>query len=228
MLKAKTNLKKPMSKAKIATISAASVAILGGGTVLYGVTQEHYQEMPSEPTYTISTTDYAAAQNNLSALNTRANDYQPPTDYDSKSMPDWNDADKNGCKSRDDILARDLENEKFKTEDKCKIVYGELFDYYIGETILFDANISGGGIDIDHIVAKGDAWNSGGYNWTSAKWTEFANDPEELIAVSASINRQKGDKNAAEWLPPNELFYCRYVIYQVNIKFKYQLSITKD
>ncbi|MDR2336626.1 MAG: hypothetical protein LBE03_00785, partial [Candidatus Nomurabacteria bacterium] len=101
MVKAKTNSKKSVSKAKIATISAASVAILGGGAVFYGITQNQSQEKPLEPTYAVSATDHTAAQNNLSALKNRANDHQPPTDYDSKSMPDWNDADKNGCKSRD-------------------------------------------------------------------------------------------------------------------------------
>ncbi len=103
-----------------------------------------------------------------------------------------------------------------------------MFDYYIGEEIVFHNNTPGGGIDIDHIVAKGDAWDSGGYLWSESKWEVFANDPDELIAVSASINRQKGDKNASKWLPPNELFQCKYVAHQVMIKYEYELSVTES
>ena len=207
-------------------VVGAFLAILGGGAVIYASIQNRPVDQPMAPLYAVSSAEHRSAKSHLSELEVRADNYAPPTRYDSKSMPSWNDGDKNGCKTRDDILARDLVKTEFKAGDKCKIVSGELFDYYIGETILFDTNVSGGGIDVDHIVAKGDAWNSGGYRWDMVEWTGFANDPEELIAVSASINRQKGDKNAAQWLPPNEEFQCRYVVNQLNIKYKYALSVT--
>ncbi len=54
----------------------------------------------------------------------------------------------------------------------------------------------------------------------------FANDPLNLLAVSASANRQKGDADAATWLPPNKRFRCAYVARQVAVKLKYGVSVT--
>jgi hypothetical protein len=225
----KRSAKKPTSPKygkKGLLVTGTIISVVGGGAIIYGSVQNQPASVPIEPKYTISAEVYAATKDSLAKLKTRADNYLPPTDYDSKSMPSWNDSDKNGCKSRDDILARDLINRKLKDGSRCTIASGELFDYYIGETILYDSSVSGGNMDIDHIIAKGDAWNSGGYNWDKVKWEEFTNDPDELIAVSASINRQKGDKHAGQWLPPNEPFQCKYVVYQVSIKFKYVLSVT--
>ncbi len=52
-------------------------------------------------------------------------------------------------------------------------------------------------IDIDHIVPLSEAWKSGASGWTTAKREQFANDLSiaQLIAVSASSNRSKGDSD---------------------------------
>ena len=46
----------------------------------------------------------------------------------------------------------------------------------------------------------------------------MANDPLELRAVSGPVNEQKGDADAASWLPPNQAFRCPYVATQVAVK----------
>ncbi len=81
-------------------------------------------------------------------------------------------------------------------------------------------------IDIDHVVALGDAWQMGAARWTSAARVDFANDPLDLLAVSASANRQKGDSDAASWLPRTKAFRCTYVARQVAVKLKYHLAAT--
>ena len=81
-------------------------------------------------------------------------------------------------------------------------------------------------IDIDHVVALGDAWQMGAARWTSAARVDFANDPLDLLAVSASANRQKGDADAASWLPRTKAFRCTYVARQVAVKLKYRLAAT--
>ena len=107
------------------------------------------------------------------------------------------------------------------TNDDCDIQSGELFDYYTGKTIsLAD------GIDIDHIVAKKNAWDSGGYVWNEDAWIKYVNDEDRvLIATSESANRSKGSKDAADWLPENTEYWCKYIIQQIEIKNYYNLSV---
>jgi hypothetical protein len=226
--------KRTATKAKPAKVSKAKIAVITGGVLLTGIgggyllnnattapQTPNYSDFT--PVYTIAAADLSTAENNLAKLKVRADSASPPTDYDSASMPDWKDIDNNGCHTRYDVLARDMLDER---RDGCKVLSGTVFDYYTGELVAYNDKVSGGGLDVDHVVAKGDAWESGGYAWDGDDWVKFANDPNELLTVSASINRQKGDKNAAEWLPPNESFQCKYVIYQVNIKYDYKLSVT--
>ena len=103
-----------------------------------------------------------------------------------------------------------------------------MFDYYTGTLVKYNRLVSGGGIDIDHVVAKGNAWISGGYAWDNEQWKSYVNDEDVLMATSAKANRSKGDKDAANWLPSNEKFWCKYVIKQVQIKNKYSLNVSVD
>ena len=57
--------------------------------------------------------------------------------------------------------------------------------------------------------------------------TIFANDPLNLLAVDGDANQQKGDSDAASWLPPNKSFRCRYVARQIAVKQKYSLWVTE-
>ena len=54
----------------------------------------------------------------------------------------------------------------------------------------------------------------------------YANDPAVLLAVDSSANRQKGDGDAATWLPANKAYRCSYVARQVMVKHKYGLWVT--
>jgi len=71
------------------------------------------------------------------------------------------------------------------------------------------------------------AWQTGIFQATTKVRTAFANDPLNLMAVKGSLNSQKGDGDAATWLPPNKAFRCTYVARQINVKFKYGLWVTK-
>ena len=53
----------------------------------------------------------------------------------------------------------------------------------------------------------------------------FANDPLNLLAVESSLNRQKGDSDAATWLPPKRDYRCEYVGRQIAVKDKYDLWV---
>lgn len=137
----------------------------------------------------------------------------------------WADVDRNGCDTRDDILRRDLRDPTFKPGARaCVVLTGLLADPYTGADIRFEHGLSS--VDIDHVVALGDAWVKGAAAWPPERRLALANDPLNLLAVDASANRAKGDGDAATWLPPSHAYRCRYVARQISVKTKYALWLT--
>ena len=142
--------------------------------------------------------------------------------------PPWEDTDRNGCDTRNDILRRDLADVRLKPGSHgCVVLSGTLHDPYSGRSMAFERGESTSElVQIDHVVSLGNAWQSGAAGWSDAKRLAFANDPLDLRAVEGTLNQQKGDANAASWLPPNKAFRCTYVARQVSVKTAYQLSVT--
>jgi uncharacterized protein DUF1524/excalibur calcium-binding domain-containing protein len=130
----------------------------------------------------------------------------------------------NGCDARDRILRRDLSHKDFA--GTCEVLSGHLDDPYTARPITF---VRGGAseVDIDHVVALGDAWQKGAQQWSPAKRIALANDPLNLLSVDAGANRQKGDGDAATWLPPNKAFRCQYVARQIAVKRRYGAWVTR-
>ena len=150
----------------------------------------------------------------------------PKTGYDSDLFKWRSDADHNGCDTRNDVLRRDLRDLTLKAGTKgCVVIAGDLTDQYKGETYAFDR--SPNNIDIDHVVARSNAWQTGAASFDADTLKEFGNDPLNLLAVSSSLNRQKGDGDAATWLPPAKSFRCEYVSRQIAIKHKYELWVVE-
>ncbi len=137
----------------------------------------------------------------------------------------WSDVDDNGCDTRDDVLARDLARPRYEPGSGCVLATGRLPNPYTGRALPF-ARGAGDLVDIDHVVSLGNAWVTGAFRWDAAKRLQLANDPANLLAVDASSNRQKGDGDAATWLPPNKPFRCEYVARQVSVKAAYGLWVT--
>jgi len=150
------------------------------------------------------------------------------TGYDRAAFgPEWFDADQNGCDTRNDVLHQYLRQKSFERgTGGCVVTSGVLRDRYTGERITF---VYGGGddVDIDHVVALGNAWATGAFAWHGRKRAALANDPVNVMPADAGANRQKGDGDAATWLPPNRGYRCRYVARQVAVKAKYHLWVTK-
>ena len=142
--------------------------------------------------------------------------------------PAWTDTDRNGCDTRNDILNRDLTSKTFKAgTGGCVVLTGTLHDPYSGTMISFiRGTTTSTSVQIDHVVALGNAWVTGAAQWPYAEKIAFANDPLNLLAVKGSLNEQKGDGDSATWLPPNKSFRCAYVARQVSVKAKYGLYVT--
>ena len=143
--------------------------------------------------------------------------------------PQWTDIDRNGCDTRNDILKRDLTAILFRAKTRdCVVERGILQDPYSGQTIEFQRGEKTSAlVQIDHVVALSNAWQTGIFQSTQKVRINFRNDPLNLLAVKGSLNSQKSDGDAATWLPPNKAFRCEYVTRQIQVKAKYGLWVTK-
>jgi len=153
----------------------------------------------------------------------------PKTDYSRDQFGQtWADVDRNGCDTRNDILKRDLTDLVFKAGTRnCLVLSGTLVDRYSGETINFvRGNVSSMEVQIDHVVALSNAWQTGAFKLSAGQRTALANDPINLFAVQGKLNSQKSDGDAATWLPPLKSFRCAYVSQQIAVKAKYGLWVT--
>ena len=153
----------------------------------------------------------------------------PRTGYDRDQFgPAWADVDRNGCDTRNDVLARDLTGVTFQegTHD-CVVLSGTLDDPYTGEAIDFVRGPASAAVQIDHVVALSAAWQKGAQQWDAETRRQFANDPANLLAVDGPTNGAKGDGDTATWLPPSTGYRCAYVVRQVRVKAAYGLWVTE-
>lgn len=136
-------------------------------------------------------------------------------------------AELNGCDVRNLILQRDLTEIKLD-EDGCKVLSGTLLDPYTNKTIAFTRGAdTSDDVQIDHVVALSDAWQKGAQQLAAEQREAFANDSLNLQAVDGPTNQQKGDGDAATWLPPNKSYRCQYVARQIAVKVAYKLWVTQ-
>ncbi len=209
-----------------------SVVVFIGGVitlVLLGVAMP--KMIQESPALNITFPWQQASQNNqpaqpgsaLAALNTLpVKGRAPKTGYTREQFGNgW--ATINGCNTREIIMYRDLTN--VTLSNVCTVVSGTLNDPYTGKQINY-TSAKASAIQIDHVVALSDAWQTGAQQLTPQTRQQLANDPLELLAVDGPSNQAKSDADAASWLPPNKSFRCQYVARQVAVKQKYTLWVT--
>jgi hypothetical protein len=183
---------------------------------------------PAVPAPTAPTATQAAAaahaRDLLAALPVKGP--APATGYDRTGDfgSAWLDVDRNGCDTRDDVLARDLTD--VVRSGPCRVLAGELVSPYTGGRIDFvRGNTTSTKVQIDHVVALENVWRTGGQQLTQDEREALANDPENLFAVDQHSNAQKRSGDAATWLPANTAFRCTYVEHQVAVKTTYRLWV---
>ncbi|HET8690091.1 MAG TPA: HNH endonuclease family protein [Candidatus Saccharimonadales bacterium] len=149
----------------------------------------------------------------------------PKTGYTRAQFGDgW--ASAGSCDTRELILRRDLSSISLGP-DGCTVESGRLLDPYTGQVIVFKRGSgTSDDVQIDHVVALSNAWQTGAQQLSFKQREAFANDPIELLAVDGDANQQKSDGDAATWLPKNKSFRCSYIARQIAIKAKYRLWVT--
>ena len=142
--------------------------------------------------------------------------------YNRDLFADWYDADRNGCNTRKEVLiAESLD--PVQIGSKCSISGGRWLSVYDNIETTDSSTF-----DIDHMVPLSEAWDSGAWNWNADQRKHYSNDLDQpffLIAVTASSNRSKGDRDPAEWMPPNSAYHCEYVRIWIEIKRAWDLSV---
>jgi Protein of unknown function (DUF1524) len=143
------------------------------------------------------------------------------TGYSRARFPHWI-SQGAGCDTRDRVLIRDARN--VRVGAGCRILSGTWRSFYDGLTFT-----SARRLDVDHVVPLANAWRSGARRWSTPRRRDFANDLQDsqLIAVSASSNRSKGDKGPDEWKPPRRAAWCLYSRWWVQVKRHWRLAVTR-
>ena len=143
------------------------------------------------------------------------------TRYDRDEWRHWIDTDGDCQNTRAEILIQDsLEPVSFGSQDSCRVIRGRWLLPYTGGTVTNARQL-----DIDHIVPLKWAHGHGGDRWDTAKKTEFANDPENLLPVWSSANRSKGSKGPDQWMPT--INRCEYAEPWQRIIEKYELLVIR-
>ena len=131
-----------------------------------------------------------------------------------------------GCDTRDEVLQRDSLSPVQMDPVGCTVVAGDWYSPY--DDLMFETPQD---IEIDHVVALKEAWDSGAWQWGQAVLEAFANDvtdPRTLRAVSGDSNGEKSDKDPSNWLPRNAADVCRFVGDWTAIKVRWGLSMDES
>ena len=141
--------------------------------------------------------------------------------YNRKLYRHWIDADGDCQNTRQEVLIEESVEPVVFDDKGCKVLSGRWYDPYTGEIFTNPRKL-----DIDHLVPLAEAHRSGGHSWSAEMRKAFANDLSDtrsLIAVKASANRSKSDRDPARWLPINEMYHCEYVAAWIAVKQRWGL-----
>ena len=165
----------------------------------------------------------ADARSILSSIKVE-NEYQ--TGYKRKLFIHWADLDGNGCDTREEVLMRDSVSKPQVDSYRCYVVAGDWVSPYDGAK-LGDR----GDVDIDHVVALKEAWDSGAWAWSESQRKAYANDMTDrrtLIAVTDRVNVSKSDKDPSNWMPPLRSYWCTYLGDWISVKARWGLSMDQS
>lgn len=155
----------------------------------------------------------------LSKLSVKA---ESSSTYSRSSFKHWIDADGDSCNTRYEVLISES-TKKVKIGSKCKLTGGVWASKYDSVKTTDPSKF-----DVDHFVPLKEAWQSGANRWNASTRTAFANDLSfggSLIAVSASSNRSKSDRDPNNWMPTNNKYHCVYIANWIAVKYRWSLTV---
>jgi hypothetical protein len=127
------------------------------------------------------------------------------------------------CDTRERVLIQESLVPVTPAPAFCAFTGGRWYSAYDGVTT---SNVQD--LEIDHVVALKEAWDSGAFTWADARLVAFGNDLTDdrtLIAVTAVSNQQKGDSDPSNWLPPVASAQCPFIGNWLAIKARWGLTM---
>ena len=160
-------------------------------------------------------------------LEIKEHDLNSIPQYDRNEWKAWIDSDGDCQNTRhENLQLESLIEVTFTSKDECYVDSGKWFDPYNG--VYFYSSKE---VDIDHFLPLFNVHLSGGWAWSSTKKIEFANslkDPDLLITVESSANREKSANAPDKWKPYNESYWCEYAYDWTRIKSEWELTVTQS
>ncbi|MFI5757499.1 HNH endonuclease family protein [Streptomyces sp. NPDC051569] len=132
---------------------------------------------------------------------------------------------RNGCDTRNDVLARDGRQVKYRSGSDCVVISMTLRDPYTGKAIEWRKEAATK-VQIDHVMPLSYDWQMGAARWNESKRKQIANDPLNLLPVDGPANSSKSDSGPASWLPPDKRIRCSYSVRFAQVSLKYDLPVT--
>jgi Excalibur calcium-binding domain/Protein of unknown function (DUF1524) len=200
------------------------------------VTAPHPAPTTTVPTTTLSTTTAPTASESATTAPTPgtlvALDLLALTSVENEHQGGYNrdlfpteQATVSGCDVRAQVMTRDSQTPA-TFGSGCKVLTGSWTSPYDGVVTTEAATI-----DVDHVVALKEAWDSGAWSWDPARRAAFATDLTDtrtLRAVTATTNRSKGDRDPSNWMPPAKADECSYLADWISIKARWSLSMDQS
>lgn len=128
--------------------------------------------------------------------------------------------------TRAKVLARDSQSQVgFAETNPCRVATGTWNDPYSGSTFT-----NADDVQIDHVVALKNAYDSGAYNWSNkyrCLYTNFMAYKNHLLSVSGVENNRKSDKGPERWMPSNSRFACQHLQNWLAVKFLWKMNMSE-
>lgn len=168
-----------------------------------------------------ATSPAAAAHGDDQLAQLRVAPEAPRAGYRRELFPHWVDGDGDGRDTREEVLIRQSSTPPQVDPYGCRVLAGDWTSRYDGVRTTDPADL-----EVDHVVALAEAWDSGAAGWTTERRRAFANDVDrpELLAVSRTANQAKSDSDPAQWLPSRREVWCQYARDWIAVKTAWDLS----
>lgn len=181
----------------------------------------NFAGLPPGPAGGVQSSPGLASRQGPASLTVAEPDSAHPYDRDQWQPHGWEDLDGDGCNTRAEVLMA-ASTTPVTRSGRCTITTGSWDDPYTGRYVTTAAQLQ-----IDHVVALGDAHRSGGWAWTAERKVAFANaEGDELVAVWGPENEAKSDDGPSEWSPPVVGYRCAYVERYVAVKVQWGLTVS--
>lgn len=139
--------------------------------------------------------------------------------YDRAAFGDWAPTliDGHSCTTRDLILSHTYQT---PVDPSCEVAPTPVTDPYTGAPLTEE-------VQIDHVFPLRAAWDLGAHSWSAEQRHRFANDPLNLVAVSAAANQEKSDALPSQWQPALRT-RCWYARRLAHVAAIYGLPLPRD